>query len=229
MKNFYEWLLNESITFQVADIGSDQKSEDFHSLCWNLSFKIYDMFKDDFKIAYESSKMSPYELVTPDGDYYSGGSEVINFYAGYFPESSRKKILDAILYLLSEFNMKLNKVVRSENSNMHNVLVYRIPVISSNNTDPAPELNVANTNAREILNMLNISGDLCGSVSVHELNMKLSTITDFHKGMSLRATEKGSNVVSYGLNMNQLERYIDVLEKMVQWALKNNYDTISYC
>lgn len=229
MKNFYEWLLNEGITFQVADIGSDQKNEDFHSLCWNLASRIRKMFVSDLENASVSSRMDFYDLITPDGDYYSGGSEVINFYAGYFPMESRKKILDAILYLLPEFKMKLNGVVKSENSAAHNTLVYRIPVISSNNIDPAPSLDLSSANARELLNMLNIGGDLCGSVSVHELNMKLGAITDFHKDMSLRATEKGSNFVSYGLDSNQLERYIDVLEKMVGWALKNNYDTISYC
>ena len=225
MKTFLEWLLNESVTFQVADISSDQRNEDLTTLSARLAEKTKKMFSNEFSV----TKMPFYELITFDGDYFSTGREELNFYAGFFPEESRKKILDAILYLLSEFNMKLNGVVRMDQSRAYNTLVYRIPVISSNNTDPAPELNVANTNAREILNMLNIGGDLCGSISVHELNMKLSTITDFHKGMSLRATEKGSNFVSYGLDMNQLERYIDVLEKMVGWALKNNYDTISYC
>ena len=225
MKTFLEWLLNESVTFQVADISSDQRNEDLTTLSARLAEKTKKMFSNEFSV----TKMPFYELITFDGDYFSTGREELNFYAGFFPEESRKKILDAILYLLSEFNMKLNGVVRMDQSRAYNTLVYRIPVISSNNTDPAPELNVANTNAREILNMLNIGGDLCGSISVHELNMKLSTITDFHKGMSLRATEKGSNFVSYGLDMKQLERYIDVLEKMVQWALKNNYDTISYC
>lgn len=229
MKKFTEWLLNESVTFQVADISSDQQNEDFHSLCWKLASKVRQMFPDDFSVAFESSKIDSHDLITPDGSYYSGGNEEINFYAGYFPEGSRKKILDAILYLLPEFNMKLNGIVKSDVSSVHNSVVYRIPIISSNNTDPAPELNVANANAREILNMLNIGGDLCGSISVNELNMKLGTITDFHKGMSLRATEKSSNFVSYGLDMKQLERYIDVLEKMVAWALKNDYDTISYC
>jgi len=229
MKKFYEWFLNESVTFQVSDISSDQQTEDCHGLCWKLASKVRQMFLDDFSVAFESSRIDFYDLITPDGDYYSNGSEEINFYAGYFPEGSRKKILDAIVYLLPEFNMKLNGTVRSDTSSMRNIMVYRIPVISSNNSDPAPELNVSNANAVEILNMLNIGGDLCGSISVRELNMKLSTITDFHKGMSLRSTEKGSNFVSYGLDMKQLERYVDSLEKMVAWALKNNYDTISYC
>ena len=77
--------------------------------------------------------------------------------------------------------------------------------------------------------MLNIHGDLCGSISIQELNMKLSTITDFHKNMTIRAPDIKSNFISYGLNTDKIERYIDTLEKMVQWALKNNYDTISYC
>jgi hypothetical protein len=229
MKTFNEWLLdlNESITFQVADIKDDQKLEDLHSLCWKLSFKVYDMFKNDFQIVFKSSQISPYDLITPDGDYYSSGKEVINFYGGYFGESAGK-ILDAIKYLLLEFNMKLSGTVKQEMST-RNVMVYRIPVVVVANSNPAPELNVANENAREILNMLNISGDLCGSIDVRELNMKLSTITDFHKGMMVRAPEVGSNFIHFGLGEHQIERYVKVLQSIVDWALKNNYDTISYC
>lgn len=227
MKKFLEWLsdLNESVTFQVSDINSDQKNEDITTLSAKLAEKAKKMFNDEFS----ATNLPFFELITFDGDYFSNGKEEINFYAGFFPEESRKKILDAILYLLPEFNMKLNGVVKSGRSGAYNTLVYRIPVVVSNNINPAPELNVANANAREILNMLNIHGDLCGSISVNELSMKLSSLTDFHKDMSLRAPERGSNYISYGLDKNQLERYINTLEKMVAWALKNNYDTISYC
>lgn len=225
MKNFYEWLLNESVTFQIADISSDRKDVDITTLSANLAEKVKKMFLDAFSF----TRLPFYEIITYDGDYFSDGKEEINFYAGFFPEVYHQKILDAILYLLPEFNMKQNGPVRSDTSRIHNKLVYRIPVVVRNNTNPAPELNVANANAREILNMLNIGGDLCGTINVRDLSMKLASLTDFHKDMSLRATEKGSNYISYGLDKHQLNRYIDILEKMVDWALKNNYDTISYC
>jgi hypothetical protein len=225
MKTFMEWL-NESVTFQVADISSNQRTEDLTTLSAKLGEKTRKMFDSEFS----STGMSFYDLITYDGDYFSNGKEEINFYAGFFPVESRKKILDAILYLLPECSMKQAGRVREDVSRTFNTLVYRIPVLVSPNIDPAPELNVANANAVEILKMLNINDvDLCGSISVRDLNMKLGMLTDFHKGMSLRATEKGSNYVSYGLDMKQLERYIDTLEKMAAWALKNNYDTISYC
>jgi hypothetical protein len=228
MKRFTEWLddLTESVTFQISDIQSDQKNEDLHSLSWKLASRVRKMFPEEF----ESIKLDFYDLITPDGDYYGPNrTEEINYYAGFFPEESRKKILDAILYLLSEFNIKLNGSVRKDDSRVYKKTVYRIPVMHVPNKNPAPELNIANGNARELLNMLNIHGDLCGNISVQELNMKLSTITDFHKNMTTRAPEIKSNFVSHGLSVNQLERYIDTLEKMIQWALKNNYDTISYC
>ena len=228
MITFKEWLnnLNESVTFQVADIQSDQKNEELHSLSWKLASRVRKMFPKEF----ESLKLDFYDLITPDGDYYgSNRTEEINYYAGFFSEESRKKILDAILYLLPEFNIKLNGPVRKDESRVYKKTVYRIPVMHVPNKNPAPELNIANGNARELLNMLNIHGDLCGSISIQELNMKLSTITDFHKNMTTRSPEIKSNFISHGLSINQLERYIDVLEKMMQWAIKNNYDTISYC
>jgi hypothetical protein len=229
MKRFTEWLLdlNESVTFQVADIKDSQRSEDLHSLCWKLSSKVMHMFREEFAAI---SNVDFYDLITPDGSYYGDGKEEINFYAGYFPEDSRLKILEAIKYLLPEFGIKLNGQIRQDKSAMRNVLVYRIPVVTIPNKDPAPELNVANANAVEILKMLNINdGDLCGSISVSDLNMKLGMLTDFHKGMALRAAERGSNYVSFGISSGQLDRYIEVLEKMVRWALDNHYDTISYC
>jgi hypothetical protein len=225
--NFYKFsqLLKESVTFQIADLNDNQKNEDITTLSAKLAEKTKKMFYSEF----QATKMPFYELITYDGDYFLNGKEEINFYAGFFPENIREKILNAILYLLNEFNMKQNGPVQSNTSKIHDTLVYRIPVISHNNIDPALELNVANANAREILNMLNIQGDLCGTIDVRELNIKLASLTDFHKDMSLRATEKGSNFIAYGLDNKQLNRYIDTLEKMTQWAIKNNYDTISYC
>ena len=232
MKKFTEWLsnLNESVTFKVDNIEPNQIKEDLHSLSWKLAFQIRKMFIKEFEQTFESSKLDAYELITPDGDYYGPDrKEEINYYAGFFPEESRKKILDAILYLLPEFNIKLNGTVKEDQSKTYKKIMYRIPVITIPNKNPAPELNMASGNARELLNMLNINGDLCGSISVHELNMKLNGLTDFHKNMAMTAPQVKSNFISYGLRIEQIERYISILEQMVQWALKNNYDTISYC
>lgn len=230
MKRFNEWLknLNESITFKIADLSEDQEDVNFPDLTVKLAKKTKEMFPDLFS----DTGKSFYDIVTYDGNYFTNGTEEINFYAGFFPESQRKKVLDAILYLLREFNMKQSGPVRSDFSRMHeNIITYRIPVISQNNTNPAPEINIASANAAELLKLLGIDSRYgYGSISVADLNIKLNQLTDmdFEKQMALRAVDKGRNFISFGLTESQLERYLKVLKSMVDWALKNNYDTIHY-
>lgn len=231
MKTFNEWLsnLNETVTFRVSNIDKSQVKKDLHFLTSDLALEMSESFPQEFSYATQQSGQYYGDLITPDGDYYSEGKEEINFYSGFFPEESRKKMLQAILYMLPEHRMKLNGSVREDNSRLNQVSVYRIPVAVGAQKNPAPELNVASQNAREILKMLNIHGDLCGDIDVRELNMKLNMITDFHKRMTDRAPEIDHNFINFGLSIDQIERYIQTLQSIVDWALHNNYDTISYC
>jgi len=233
MKKFNEWLkaLNESITFSIADTSDDQQDIDLPAAVGNLARRVKEMFSGTFDATNTTAAILPQvdEVITYDGDYWSNGREEINFYAGFIPEVSRKKILDAILYLLNEFNMTQNGPVRSDISRIYkNVMVYRIPVIVRNNADPAPELNVSSGNAEELFKLLGIKIEGWGSINVADLNIRLNQLTDFDKQMALRADDIGERSVSFGLTESQLERYLQSLEKMVAWAMKHGYDIIHY-
>lgn len=244
MRTFNEWLydLNESITFQIADISSQERmGDDFPNIVNELAKKLrQQMFVDDFTAATEASGLSYYQLIEMSDNYFSNPDQLeIHFWAGFFPEPSRKKILDAILYLLPEFHLELKNTVQSKqlaNYNAENkygrksVLVYEIPVgILQNTAQAAPSVNVASANAHELLKMLNLdTGYEYGTINVHDLSIRLASLTDFHKDMATRSPETSANFIGFGLDQNQLQRYINDLEKMVQWAMSNNYDTISY-
>lgn len=234
MKKFNEWLkvLNESITLRI-DTSDDQQDIDLPSAVSNLARRLKTMFSSIFDATNTTAATLPQveEVITYDGDYWSNGREEINFYAGFVPEVSRKKILDAILYLLTEFNMALNGTVRSDISRLYknkNIMVYRIPVVVRNNVDPAPELNIGTGNAGELFKLLGIKIAGWGNINVADLNIRLNQLTDFDKQMALRADDRGERFVSFGLTEDQLERYLQGLEKMVAWAMKHGYDTIHY-
>lgn len=112
----------------------------------------------------------------------------------------------------------------------------------------APELNVANPNAMEIQRMLGIDPDYSGSIVNADIpkfrrqlikikNGDMSThIQDpeKHVGKMKSYTDdtgqsrigKGPTVYDYGRSHSQVERYIDTLLSMMDFAQKNNLDLV---
>lgn len=220
MKTFLEWLLGESATFAIKGTESPK----------NLDYAVYSLANDVArKFPASFTNRSPFEEIALDGLATGQDHGVINFYSHEKPDA--EKILKAIPYLAGEHGMKITGPIKQDISGSRDgQTVYRIPVSFENKTaDPPPELNVAEANARELLAMLNLynpSVGLYSDLDVRELAMKLSTATDFHTQMTARAPEEEGNFYSGGLSQEQLQRYLDTLESMVQWAIKNDYDTI---
>lgn len=221
MKTFLEWLqsLNESATFAVK--GTD--------LPENLDKAVFLLANDvatKFPASFQNGSF--FHDIALDGLATGGDQGVINFYSHGKPDAD--KILKAIPYLIGEHGMKMIGPVKKDvSASRDGEPVYRIPVsLERQTSDIPPELNVAEENAMELLDMLNINSasGIYGDIDVRELAMKLSTATDFHTQMTARAPQDDSNYYVAGLSQEQLQRYLDVLEKMVQWAIKNDYDTI---
>jgi hypothetical protein len=173
-------------------------------------------------------------IITQDG-YDESPEGVINFYAEKFTKESISNVLQTIKYFIPELGGQLTAEPRADISKLYGGLVYRIPVKITSVSDSPPEMNLSNVNAAELLRMLNISliDDLYGSIDVRELAMKLATLTDFSIQMSAQAPDQGvgdSGARWYdgGRSMQQVERYIQTLNAMVQWAIENHYDTIQF-
>ena len=218
MKTFLEWLLNETATFAVK--GTDLP-QNLDKAVFNLAADVANKFPASFQSG------SFFNDIALDG-LATGDQGVINFYSHGKPDAD--KILKAIPYLVGEHGMKVTGPIKKDvSASRDGEPVYRMPVsLERQITDIPPELNVAEENAAELLNMLNINSasGIYGDINVRDLAMKLSAATDFHTQMTARAPQDNGNNYVAGLSQEQLQRYLDTLEKMVQWAIKNDYDTL---
>ena len=231
MKKFVEWLLEESVTFTVKHF----RRKSVQNLYW-LGCAIESKLSNTFGAAYhEGFKYSRFDIDGLDTEAMDG---IMNFYAGGLSEEILQKALKAIPYYLQEKGARVTGPVKKEMSNMFKVPVYRFPVkLNDAKEDVAPELNLANGNAavliRDILGIAKDEDYYAGSIDVRELMMKLGMVSDFTKEMSMRAPsfekgEKGASIYSGGLSEEQINRYLEVLERMCRWAIENNYDKIQW-
>jgi hypothetical protein len=159
----------------------------------------------------------------------------LNFYAGDLSAYIVKKAVATIQYFAKEHQAQVTGPVQQDISRMFKVPVYRIPVkLAKMTEDRPPEMNVSNANAAIILQDLlnqpseNVDG---GSISARELLMKLGSVSDFSKQMTMKAPsqevgKRGAAFYDGGVSEQQIERYLFTLEKMARWAIEHNYDEI---
>jgi hypothetical protein len=118
----------------------------------------------DQKAYYEKNRVPPYEMITPDGDYWGGeqtGTGVINFYTAGLMTQTIRKILLELNRECKRLGVSLGKM-KQEPSGVYKSQVIRIPVVK-NDVKPLhrpPELNMANRNAFHIFkNVLQFEPD----------------------------------------------------------------------
>ena len=233
MRFFLEWVksINESITFSVKGFQAKTVPNLFY-LGYDINSKLGRTFGDKY---YEGFPHNRFDIDGTDTDLTEG---IMNFYAGGLSEDMLQKILKAIPYFVEERGGKVTGPMKLDTSRMFKMPVYRIPTaLTNNNENKPPELNLANGNAEVLVqDILQISQDgeyYAGSIDVRELMMKLSMVSDFTKGMSLRANsvekgEKGASIYNMGLSEDQINRYLEILEQMAKWAMEHNYDQIQW-
>ena len=222
--NFKKWL-NESVTFTIKDY-SKQKIDDIYNLAYIVNSELRKSLGTEYNA--EGFKHSRLDI---DGLETHQQKGILNFYAGNLSDEIVKKALAAIQYFIKEHDAVLTGQIKKEISNMFKVPVYRIPVkLAPDNNIQPPEMNVSNGNATIILHdILNLhNNELYGSISARELLMKIGSVSDFTKQMSLKTPSKEKNVYHSGTSEDQIERYLSTLEKMARWAMENDYDEIQW-
>ena len=85
-----------------------------------------------------------YEMITPDGSYYSDGNEVINVYVEGWPQEVIPQLLQEIKYHLDERKIKYGPF-KQEKSGMYEGNVVRIPILQAPTEKDIPaRLNLSN-------------------------------------------------------------------------------------
>ena len=237
MKTFLEYIesrFNESVTFSIQDYKPQNPVKGLY----DLSVEINNQLMRSFGEAYRTGDMKNiYDKFTIDGNTYMDAQEgTLNFYSGGMEESVVKKCLEAIKYFLGNYGAKLTGPIKKEQSNIYKMDVYRFPVSVKNDEDIAPELNVANYAAEKIVvDMLQMHPEeaFIGSIHVNDLLLKLGTLSDFafqqmQSEPTVERPKKGPIAYDAGFDAERLQRYIDVLTQMAQWAKENGYDYIHW-
>lgn len=181
----------------------------------------------------DKDKIRVHDVLAPDGDYYSHGLLVLNFYINGWGDKA-KDVISGIHYYLNELGVKYD-AFKTEKSGMFEGNVVRIPITSIPKTsNNAPSLDMSNSNAILIFrDILHVRGNDSGffDINVRDLYQKIESLRD--DDIKIHAKDPyssqitgGPQVIHGGLNFNDIKLRLNEIKKIALWAIKNHYDTI---
>lgn len=233
---FANWL-NESMSVYIQGYNFHEDIKDLDDVCRRLVDMVIEPFwnklNDEQQQDVRTGGSMYHGIITPDGDYYQSGKQRINFYVGGWPKEMIPKMLSAFEYYLKE--LKVNHTpIKLDQSNLYKVPVYRTEILKFETTkNSAPELNLANDNARLIF------GDLLGfpeenggffEISPHDLYIKIENLNkDLLQVHAREPYQTGVNkVTSYhgGLSAEQIAQRLEIIKKIAKYAMDNGYPEI---
>ena len=228
---FKLWL-NESVSFYPKD-WEESSFKDLLSLTYHVNDILH-------KIPGYSNGTSP-EKFTTDGDAHFKTSGTLNFYTKGMPETAVKTALQAIPYYLKELGAEVIGTPRKDTSKLFGGEVYRFQArLTATQEDRPPDINMSNVNARviltELLGILPAREDLAGVFNARELMMKIKGVTDFHQEIPelspikqvIKPPTQDGNIHYGGIDQEYIQRALESLEKLAQWAIDHHYDQISF-
>lgn len=232
-------LLNESITFSIAD-ADENPATNILELTFKLNRPLFMFMDKNFTREemehYNSNR--PMDVLSPDGFDAFEEKGTMNFYCAGFPERLKEKTISLLKYYIEENNAELNGEVKKDVSKVYNTEVYRFPIkIKPVDDDKlAPELNVSNATGLTIVgDILNYPKDYSGSVQIQELMMKIGMIedNDFIINNAVREPASGGGETSAkwydgGLSRDRIKQVLDALKRICEWGIAHNYSTITW-
>lgn len=243
MKLFNEWLeLRESMNVYIKDYNQSGDIHELDDLTNILQKKVvYPLME---KIPEEQQqiirKSGSFEVVVPDGVYYSDGTPIVSVYVGGWPQELITKLLNGLKYYMDELKIKYSPF-KLERSGMYSrnqapgggAPVYRFEVLSLRTTkDAASQLNLTNTNARVIFHdLLGFPEDNEGgffNISPQDLLIKIENLErdqlDLHARDPYQTQIKGGAKAFHGgLDIEQIKQRLEIIKKIAQYAIKNGY------
>lgn len=247
MKNFWEWMkFNESMDVVVKDFEKSHTPDNILELTNWITNKLF----------YQAKIVPPsgnyFRTFEPDGDDYWKESGIMNFYTQNIPPIMVDKILQAIKFFFDEDKIKYGQFKKEPWSakmdefewakkewkitNPNTTRVIRIPILSipKKQENAPPELNMSNAAARyffrDVLGFADHEED--GgffNINARDLIIKLDMLPSvnlYTKSGDEKQEPGKANIISGGYDEKRLQRYVDVIRQIAQWAIDNNYDMI---
>lgn len=179
-----------------------------------------------------------------DGDDLGKMTGKINWYVSdKVPEDQQMRIMQEWIQEMSlmDYQMQISGPERSGMNNWNpdpnkpDLMVYRIHVLQNGSEDymQIPEMNMANSNAHDVMNAIGVQFDWTGSVALNELQTKLEMFTPYHQQELIREPEHSQEegkvqMIDFGRDEDRVERYIGGLRRMVEFGLKNGFETLTW-
>lgn len=239
MISFNEWMnLCEGMSIYVKDHDYGSQVVNIEDIASQLKrfvfYPIWNSIPPEEQAAVKKGGSGTHDTISPDGSFYTDGTQVLNVYtAGWSPQSIQKMI-QGIKYYLDEMKVKYGQF-KNEKSQMFKTDVIRIPILQFRKTqNPPPEMHLSNATARMIFqDILGINDDGDGSsyeISAADLLMKIGTAQStafLHTQEPEVSQEPGhAMMISGGMDEEGLKHRLNILEKIAQWAISNGYTTI---
>lgn len=179
--------------------------------------------------------------ISSDGDDLGKMTGTINWYVSdKVPEDQQVKIMQEWIQEMSlmDYNIQISGPERSGMNDWNpdpnkELMVYRIHVLQNGSEDymEIPEMNMANSNAHDVMNALGVQFDWSGSVELNELKTKLEMFTPYQQQELIQepehSQEEGKVQMTYfGRDEDRVERYIGGLRQMVDFGLQNGFKVL---
>jgi hypothetical protein len=232
LKRFGDFIV-ETVNITIADQPLEEELENIHDIAWFLRRKIYYDFASSFDEAVKEqiSEALRSDAITPDGGEHFKEVGTLNFYTVRYPKDLIPNTLSYIKYILKEHNIEIGET-RTDRED-EKTAVIRIPVISNEavEEDPAPMVNLSNSNAKfifcEILNMDEEYHN--GSCSVYELMIKVKlAVVNLHKHPEQSSySQTKSNIYTPVNGQDYIKHVLKRLEELATWANENGYISIN--
>jgi len=218
-----------SVTFWIADSDKMSKPMNMLDICHDLSKFIY------YEANLGDNSGIKYGNVEPDTSRTSFDSPLgyINFYL--YKTNVNKQFVEKIIEMYNQSRLsKLKLVAHEENpSESRKGNVVRIEVVENQtvNFEDIPEINLSNSNAGVLLNLLSqegvssVSGDLVGQLNINELKNAIADIeaNDYilqthTQEPSEEQGEGGAMLYNGGRSIKQFRRYFEMLKQMIDYV-----------
>lgn len=172
----------------------------------------------------------PRSLLLPNGidadgfDY--GPTGTINWY--FNTEEGKDIPMYAKQWIDDELVGYETNIRGPEKSGSRDAQVWRIDILSNPTVEYAriPEMMVSNDNTKLLMGMLNIPFDWSGEMDLRELRGMLARVTESQMREFERDTEVSPGSYEFGVDTEQLQRYIQNLTRIVDYGLSHGFKNI---
>ena len=228
---------NASMNVMIPDYKYPRKKDTVLDIAYLLMDYLEPFFNKltGFELEYWKKNRIP-DFITSDGDDYDKETGTINVYLKGLPERTYPILNNIISKALTKEGFQFTPPI-IENSNMYESKVMRIKITNnpySNQNNQPPELNLANDNAILIFQKI-LGYDLSESYAefpifdlMHKINKLTNEKIEENERPWSRDWGKGkAELITGEYNLEQIQRTINKIKEIANWALQHGYKRLS--